>query len=181
MIKILWESKCREIYMKKEKLKIKTRDIVLIGIMLAIMEVVKVSLSLIPGVELVSLLFIVYTLFFREKMVYVLPAFCLLEGVLYGFGIWWFAYLYIWAILVGVVYLFRRNQSAWFFSILSGIYGLLFGLMFVPVYYVTGGIGTALSWWIDGLRVDVIHGISNFILCLVLFKPLTHVLMKIKY
>ena len=81
--------------MSKEKLLLKTRDIVLIGIMISIIEVVKFSLSFIAGVEMVSLLFIVYTLFFREKMIYVLPAFYLTEGVLFGFGIWWFMYLYI--------------------------------------------------------------------------------------
>ena len=168
-------------YMIKDKLKIETRDIILIGIMLAIIEVVKVSLSLIPGVELVSLLFIVYTLFFHEKMVYVLPAFCLIEGALYGFGIWWFAYIYIWAMLVGAVYIFRRNQSVWFWSILSGIYGLIFGLLYIPIYLITSGVDTAISWWIAGLPVDIAHGISNFVLCLVFFRPLSRVLKTIKY
>ena len=166
--------------MTKEELGITTKDIVLIGVMLSVIEVVKVSLSFVPGVELVSLLFIVYTLFFQEKMVYVLPAFCLLEGILYGFGIWWFAYLYIWTILVVVVYLFRNKQSAWFWSILSGIYGLLFGFLFTPIYIVTGGISMAISWWISGIYVDIIHGVSNFVICLVLFKPLNRIIKIIK-
>lgn len=167
--------------MVKEELKIKTKEIVLIGIMLSVIEAVKISLSFIPGVEMVSLLFIVYTLFLRKKMIYVLPAFCLLEGILYGFGIWWFAYLYIWAMLVGVAYLFRKNQSVWFWSVLSGIYGLLFGVLFVPIYLVTSGVDTAISWWIAGIPVDIAHGISNFVLCIILFKPLNRVLKMIKY
>ncbi len=166
--------------MVKEKLLIKTKDLVLIGIMLAVIEAVKFSLSFIPGVEMVTLLFILYTLFFREKMVYVLPAFCLLEGVMYGFGLWWFMYLYIWAILVFIVYLFRKKQSVWFWSTLSGLFGLSFGLLCSPVYLVTGGINVAISWWIAGIPVDVIHGISNFLICLVLFNPLNRVIKMIK-
>ena len=161
--------------MTKEKFSINTKDIVLIGIMLAVIEVVKFSLSFIAGVEMVSLLFIVYTLFFREKMVYFLPTFCLVEGVLFGFGLWWFMYIYVWAILVIAVYLFRNKKSVWFFSILSGIFGALFGLLCSPVYIFTGGINFAISWWIAGIPTDILHGISNFIICLVLFKPLNRI------
>ena len=161
--------------MAKDKLRITTKDIVLIGIMLSIIEAVKFSLSFIAGVEMVTLLFIIYTLFFQEKMVYVLPAFYLIEGVLFGFGLWWFAYLYIWAILVLVVYLFRKKQSVWLFSIVSGMFGLLFGLLCSPVYIITSGINTAIAWWLAGLPTDILHGISNFILCIILFKPLNRV------
>lgn len=166
--------------MTKEKMSITTKDIVLIGIMLATIEVVKFSLSFIAGVEMVTLLFILITLLFEKKMVYVLPAFYLLEGVLFGFGLWWFMYLYVWSLLVYVVYLSRKRQSVWFWSTLSGVFGLLFGLLCSPVYIFTGGIDMAKAWWIAGLRVDVIHGISNFIICMVLFKPLSRVVKMIK-
>jgi energy-coupling factor transport system substrate-specific component len=162
--------------MTKNEFAITTRDIVLIGVALAIIESVKFALSFIPGVEIVSLLFVIYTLFFQKKMVYVLPTFCLLEGAMYGFGIWWFMYLYIWAILVSVVYLFRNKTSVWFWSTLSGIYGLLFGLLCCPVYFATVGIDMAMSWWIAGIHTDIVHGIFNFIICLILFKPLSRVL-----
>lgn len=166
--------------MTKEKLRITTKDIVLIGIMISIIEVVKFSLSFMAGVELVTLLFIVYTLFFKEKMVYALPAFFLTEGVLFGFKIWWFMYLYVWTILVALVYLFRKNQSVWFWSIISGIYGLIFGMLCSLIYIATDGVNAAISWWIAGMPTDVIHGISNFIICLVLFKPLNRAFNMIR-
>lgn len=159
---------------------ITTKDIVLMGIMLATIEVVKFSLSFIAGVEMVTLLFILTTLLFEKKMVYVLPAFYLLEGVLFGFGLWWFMYLYVWALLVFVVYLSRKRQSIWFWSTISGVFGLLFGLLCSPVYIFTGGIDMAKAWWIAGLRTDIIHGISNFIICMVLFKPLSRIVKMIK-
>ncbi len=166
--------------MPKEKLSITTKDIVLMAIMLSVIEVVKFSLSFIAGVEMVTLLFIVYTLFFEKKMVYFLPAFYLTEGVLFGFHIWWVAYLYIWTILVFAVYFFRRNESVLFWSILSGIFGLLFGALCSPVYFVTLGSHVAISWWIAGIPTDILHGISNFILCLILFKPLNRVAKIVK-
>lgn len=162
--------------MTKNEFAITTRDIATIGTSLAIIEVAKFILSFIPGVEIVSLLFIMYTLFFQKKIIYVLPTFCLLEGVMYGFGIWWFMYLYIWAILVSVVYLFRNKTSVWFWSTVSGIYGLFFGLLCCPVYFVTGGINMTISWWLAGIPTDIIHGVSNFIICLILFKPLSRIL-----
>ena len=151
--------------MIRNNITITTKDIVLIGTMLTTLEVAKYLLSFISGIEVISLLFIVYTLFFEKKMVYLLSAFYIVEGALYGFGIWWFMYLYIWALLVFITYLFRKNNSVWFWSTLSGLYGLLFGLLCSPVYLVIGGVQMAASWWITGISTDIIHGISNFILC----------------
>ena len=167
--------------MTKAKLKLTTRDIVLMGLMLSSIEVAKAALSFIAGVEIVTLLFILYTLYFREKMVYLLPCFYLTEGVLYGFGIWWFAYLYIWALLVWLVYLFRNRQSVWFWSTLSGLFGLCFGLFCAPLCLFTGGIYMAISWWIAGLPMDILHCISNFVVCLILFKPLNRVFGRVKW
>lgn len=79
----------------KEKFTLTTKDIALMGVMLAVLEVAKFALSSIASVEVVTLLFIVYTLFFGKKMVYMLPAYLLIEGILSGFGIWWFMYVYI--------------------------------------------------------------------------------------
>lgn len=150
------------------------------GIMLTIIEAAKLALSSIAGVEVVTLLFIVYTLFFGKKMVYMLPTYLLIEGVLGGFGIWWFMYVYIWAILVGITYVCRKHKSVAFWSIASGIFGLLFGLLCCPIYFITNGIQTGITWWIAGIPTDILHGVSNFVLCLVLFKPLNNILGYLK-
>ena len=166
--------------MDNKKVLISTKDIVLMGIMLAVLEVGKFALSFIAGVEVVTLLFILYTLFFGKKIFYMLPAFLIIEGIIGGFGIWWFMYVYIWAILVFITYLCRKHESMWFWSIICGLFGLLFGTLCCPVYFVTFGTQTAISWWIAGIPTDIIHGVSNFILCMILFKPLKKVLDRIK-
>lgn len=162
------------------KIKISTKDIAIMGIMLAIIEAAKFALSFIAGVEVVTLLFILYTLFFDKKMVYVLPAFLIIEGIIGGFGLWWFMYVYTWAILVIVSYLFRKHTSMWFWSVVSGLFGLLFGTLCCPVYFIAFGTETAISWWIAGIPTDIIHGVSNFVLCMILFKPLKKVMDNVK-
>ena len=113
----------------RKKISITTKDIILMGVALAVIEVAKVALGFIAGIEIVTLLFVLYTLFFEKKMIYFLPTFLLIEGIVNGFGIWWIMYIYVWSILVLITYLFRKHQSLWFWSIFTGIYGLFFGLL----------------------------------------------------
>lgn len=164
----------------KEKFTLTTKDIALMGVMLAVLEIAKFALSSIAGVEVVTLLFIVYTLFFGKKMVYMLPAYLLIDGILSGFGIWWFMYVYIWALLVWITYMFRKNKSVWFWSMISGLFGLFFGLLCCPVYFITNGVQTGIAWWIAGIPTDILHGVSNFVLCMILFKPLNNELGRLK-
>ncbi|MCM1283409.1 MAG: hypothetical protein NC180_11710 [Muribaculaceae bacterium] len=158
---------------------ITTRDITLIGLMIATIEIAKRSLAFVPNVELVSFLIILYTLYFGKRIFYALPAFLLLEGVSYGFGLWWFMYLYIWPMLAGLVLLFRKQTSVWFWSILSALFGLAFGALCSIPYIFLSGPKAAFTWWVAGIPYDVIHCISNFAVCLILYLPLSKLLTKL--
>lgn len=160
------------------KKSISVKDIALMGMMLATIEAVKLALGFIPGVELVTLLIILYTLFFEKKMLYIIPTFILIEGAIYGFGIWWLMYAYIWPLLILLTYLFRKQQSIWFWSIFAGFFGLFFGALCSLTYVFTSGPMVAITWWVSGIPTDVLHCISNFILCRILFVPLRNVLQK---
>lgn len=164
----------------KRKNKLAIREIVIMGMMIAILEAAKQALAAIPNVELVTLLLILYTLFLGGKVLYVILAYVLIEGCLYGFGIWWFSYLYVWPLLALFAWLFRRQESVWFWSIFSGAYGLFFGALCALVQLVIGGPAAAFTWWVAGIPYDLIHGVSNFILCLVLFRPLNEVLRRLR-
>lgn len=158
--------------------KLTVRDITEIGIMIAALEAAKHALAFLPNVELVTLLIILYTLTFQKKIIYVIPAFLLLEGCWYGFGLWWVMYAYIWPLLALCTYLLRKQESVWVFSILAGAFGLGFGALCSIPYFFIGGSRTAFAWWVAGIPYDIIHGISNFILCRVLFLPLKNVCKK---
>lgn len=152
----------------------KAKDIAEDGLAAALLIVAQVGLAWIPNVELVSLLLIIYTLLRKRQVYLILAVFVILEGILYGFGLWWFSYLYTWPILCLSINLISRKKvpGALTLAILSGMFGLLFGLLSALSYLVTGGPGAALSWWVAGIPFDIIHGISNFIITLILFRPL---------
>lgn len=159
---------------------LKSKDIVLIGMMVATIEAAKISLSFLANIELVSLLIILYTLFFGKKAVYAIYIFVLMEGVLYGFGTWWFVYLFIWPLLSLLTYLFKKQTSPLFWAVLSGFFGLAFGAFSALPYCILSGIPTGMAYWVSGIPFDIAHCIGNFTLALILFKPLHRMLQKVK-
>lgn len=144
----------------------------LMAMMGTVMVVSKEALAFLPNVELVSLLTILFTLVFRRKAIGGLAVFLLLEGVLYGFGLWWLMYLYMWPILAGLTWLFRWMKHAWQWAILSGLYGLAFGTLCSLVYLPMGGVSMVIAWIISGFTFDLIHAGGNFLLALLLYIPL---------
>ncbi len=157
----------------------KVKEIVLIGIMSTILVILQVGLSFLPNIELVSLLIIVFTLVFGRKTLYIIYVFVAVEGIIYGLGLWWINYLYIWTILFILVMLLRRQHSPYIWATISGFFGLIFGaLCAIPNIFISG-IGSALAYWIAGIPFDVIHCVSNFVIALLLAQPLYTVLDKI--
>lgn len=161
-------------------MRLRTKDIVWIGMMVALLEAGKPALMVLPNIEVVSLLIILFTLFFGRKILYAIAVFVLIEGILFGFGIWWVMYLYAWPLLALVTLCFRKQESVWVFAMISGVYGLLFGAMCSLPYLFVGGWRTAFAWWIAGIPYDMLHGAGNFVVCLVLFVPLKRVLSKLE-
>ena len=62
------------------------KDITLIGMMVAIIEVSKVTLAHLPNIELTTFWIIMFSLYLGKKIYYTIPAFILIEGIIYGFG-----------------------------------------------------------------------------------------------
>ena len=164
------------------------RDITMIGVMVAVIEVCKVTMAALPNIELTTFWIIMFTLFFGRKSIFAVPVFILIEGTIWGFGLWWIMYLYIWSLLALLVWVFRKQESVWFWSILSSLFGLAFGaLSAIPYFFIgfssggfRGGLSGLFSYWIAGIPFDITHGISNFVLMLVLYKPVRHIMNKAK-
>lgn len=163
--------------MKSAKLSV--YDIAQIGIMTAAMEGGKLALAFLPNVEIVTLLVILYTLCFGRNVFYAIFIFTWIEGSLYGFGIWFIAYLYIWPMFALITRLFRKKTGAVFWSILSAFFGLFFGAFSAVPYIFISGLDGAFAWWIAGIPYDMIHCVSNFVITLALFRPLNTVLNRL--
>lgn len=161
-------------------MKLNSKEIAVVGMMTALLEAAKAALNALPNVELVSLLIILFTLFFGGKVLYAIAAFIVIEGMIFGFHVWWISYLYVWPLLAFVTWIFRRQESVWVFAAISGVFGLAFGALSSIPYYVIGGWSMGFSWWIAGIPYDLIHGISNFVLCMILFVPIRKVMRRQK-
>ena len=160
-------------------------DVALVALMVAVIEVFKFTMMGLPNIELTSFWLILFSKNFGKKVYYVVPVFTLIEGVIFGFNLWWISYLYVWPLLVLVTRIFRKNNSALTWAIISAVFGLSFGALCAIPYAFTGtdlqsGLSIAFSWWVAGIPWDIAHCVGNFVLTLLLYKPLSEIMLKIQ-
>ena len=155
-----------------------------IGLMAAILEVSKIALSLLPNIELVSLEIILFTLYLGPWSIAAVLVFVAVECTVWGLSLWTVTYIYVWPILVGLTLLFRKHENksgeVFFFSMLSGLFGLFFGALCAIPFFFIGGWKSMFGMWVSGIPYDLLHCGGNFLLCLLLYKPLHSLLNRIK-
>lgn len=156
----------------REKHSLTVKDVAAFGMMLALIEACKHALDFLPNVELVTLLFIVFTMNFGPRVIAVAVAFTFLETAFWGVSNWVIMYLYIWPAEILFVWFTRKHASYWFHAVFSGLFGLSFGALCSIPYLAVGGPTMAFTWWVAGIPWDIVHGVGNFVLCLFLYKPL---------
>lgn len=172
--------------MKEKKGRLSIKDITLIGMMVAVIEVCKMALAWAPNIELTSFLLIMFTLFFGGKIVFVVPVFILIEGAVYGVQMWWIMYLYAWPLLVFITWLFRKQESVWFWCVVSSLFGFGFGFLCSFPYAIVGatsggilnGLYAGFTWWVAGIPFDMIHGVANFVIMMILYHPVRMILKE---
>lgn len=155
------------------------RDMCVLSLLGALMVGAQVAMSPLPNIEPVTLLLICCTVVYGARAFYPCYIFVLLEGLIYGFGIWFANYLYVWALLVALVLPLRKNTSRLFWAAVSGVYGLCFGALCAIPYFFVGGWEMGFSYWVSGIPYDLLHAAGNAVLAAALVKPLTGVLKKL--
>ena len=63
---------------------------------------------------------------------------------------------------------------------IAGGFGLLYGALCAIPYFFMGGLAAAISYWIYGIPFDLIHGISNVCIMLLLWKPMGKVFARLE-
>lgn len=172
--------------MKESKLHV--RDLCLMALMVAVIEVCKVAFAGLPNIELTTFWVLIFSICFGRKIFFVIPVFIAIEGAIYGFGLWWIMYLYAWPLLALFAMSFRKSDSVIFWSMVSAVFGLLFGFLCAIPYIFIGtmdgglmeGFRLAFAWWVAGIPFDLIHGAGNFVIMLVLYHPITKVMKLAK-
>lgn len=151
----------------------------LFGILGALTFGAKLVMAGLPNIEPVSLFVMLFAVTFGRKALFPIYIYVLLELILYGFGPWNLGYLYVWALLAAAAWRLRAMTSPLGWGLLAAVFGLLFGLLFTPIYLAVGGVGAAVAWWVSGLYFDLLHCAGNFVIALALFNPLRKLLDRL--
>lgn len=159
--------------------KLKIREITLFAVLGAMTFAAKYGMAALPNIEPVSLMVMLFAVTFGKKAVYPIYLYVLMELLFFGIGIWNIMYLYIWAILALAAWYCRRMESPLGWALLSGSFGLLFGGLCMPVDAAIGGMGYAISKWVSGIPFDIAHCAGNFVISLVLFRPMRKLMEKL--
>lgn len=155
--------------------------IVLIAFLSALLVVAKEALSVIPNVELVTLLLLVYTkLLGYKKTLYITFIFTTIQAIIYPPHTWIITYYLVWPLLVlGGSLIFKLKGSGVIIAIYAAVFGLTFGAFDSLVLSFVYGFHTFVPIWIRGLPWDLVHGFSNYLTVLLLFEPLQKNLKKL--
>ena len=160
-------------------MKLTLRQIALFGVLAALTFGAKVAMSGLPNIEPVSLMVMLFAVVFGWKGLYPVYLYVLMEVLLYGINLWNINYLYIWTVLFALAMLLRPLKHPLWWALLSGCFGMAFGLLCSPVYMVIGGFDYGIRWWLSGIAFDLPHAIGNFVIALVLFVPLRLLLTRL--
>lgn len=152
--------------------KITVREMTLFAVLGALTFGAKYVMAVLPNIEPVSLCVMLFGVIFGKKALYPIGVYVVLEFLFYGLGIWNVMYLYIWPILGIGAYFLRKMEHPLGWAVFSGAFGLLFGGLCMPVDMIIGGVSYAAAKWISGIPFDIAHCIGNFVMALVLFRPM---------
>lgn len=164
-------------------MKLNIKEIAVFGMLGAMMFASKMLMEFLPNIHLLGVFTIATTVVYRQKALYPIYIYVLLNGLIAGFNVWWVPYLYIWTILWGATMLLPKSlpQKAkpFIYMGLCGLHGFLYGILYAPAQALFFGLSfdAAIAWIVAGFPFDAIHGVSN-IICGVLICPIIAVLKK---
>lgn len=164
-------------------MKLNIKEIAVFGMLGAMMFASKMLMEVLPNIHLLGVFTIATTVVYRQKALYPIYIYVLLNGLFAGFNIWWVPYLYIWTILWGATMLLPTNMpqkiKPFVYMGLCALHGFLFGILYAPAQALFFGLSfeATVAWIISGIPFDIVHGISNLV-CGVLICPIIVVLKK---
>ena len=159
--------------------KLTIREITLFAVLGAMMFALQVVMAPLPNIEPVSLLVMIFAAVFGWKALYPVYVFVVMEILFYGISTWNIYYLYVWAVLAFAAILMRKQTQPLAWALLSAVYGLMFGALCGIVDIFVGGFGYAAAKWVSGIPFDLLHCGGNFVIALIMFRPLRNALEKL--
>ena len=166
-------------------MKLSVKEIVLFGMLGALMYASKVIMEVAPNVHLLGVFTVAFTVVYRKKALYPIYIFVLITGILNGFNAWWIPYLYLWFVLWLMTMLLPKRlplkAKPIIYMVVNAIHGFLYGTLYAPAQAFLFGLSFdgMIAWIIAGLPWDFVHGVSNFF-CGLLIVPIISALKKVK-
>ncbi len=155
-------------------------ELLMTSILGAFIFAAKVAMAALPNIEPVTLLLILATVCFGSRAFISCGIYVLLEGLFYGFSMWWISYLYVWPLLVFLALLFQKRENRFFWAVFAAVYGFLFGFLFLPVNYFVYGMASnpelLMIYILNDIPFNAIHAVGNFVSVLLLLTPMRRVL-----
>lgn len=139
----------------------------------------KYVMSGLPNIEPVSLMVMLFGAIFGRRALWPIGVYVAMEVLFYGLGIWNVMYLYIWPLLGLLAWLLRKMEHPLGWALLSGGFGLMFGALCAPVDIAMGGLEYAIAKWVSGIPFDIAHCAGNFVIALVMFRPMRRLMEKL--
>ncbi len=149
-------------------MKLKIREIAVFSMLGALMFASKILMEAIPNVHLLGCMIMAITLVYRAKALFPIYIYVFVNGIYAGFAPWWIPYLYVWAILWGMTMLLPKKMpkklTPVIYMMVCALHGFLFGVIYAPAQAWMFGYDfeMMLAWIVAGFPADIIHGISNF-------------------
>ena len=167
-----------------ESKKINIRDIAVLAVYGVIIYISKVVLEFLPNFHLIAMFIITLTVVYRAKALISIYVFVFLTVYMNGLSLWTIPYFYIWLFPFILTLLLPRNLpdkiSAICWTVIAVLHGFLYGTLYAPfqAFAFDLSFDATIAWIITGLPWDLVHGISNGLLSL-LILPLVKLLKKI--
>jgi len=164
---------------KDSRPRLSLSEVALFGVLGGLTFGAKFVMAALPNIEPVSLMIMLFAVTFGAKALFPIYVYVLMEFAVYGLNTWSICYLYIWLVLWAAAFVLRRMTHPLGWALLSGVFGLLFGLLCAPVDLAIGGLAFALAKWVNGIPFDLLHCAGNFVLALALFPTLRRLLERL--
>ena len=143
-------------------------ELVLFSMLGALILASDIAMDALPNVHIVGMLTVALTAVFRVRALIPIYVYVFITGLVYGFSLWWVAYLYVWFILWCMAMLIPRRApkvvKLVLYPTVAALHGLIFGALNAPLYAIVYNMGFdgMIAWIVSGLGFDIIHTVGNF-------------------
>lgn len=155
-------------------MKLNIRETAVFAMLGALMFASRQLMAVLPNIHLICTIIIAITVVYRQKALYSIYTFVLIEGLMGGFNLWWIPYLYIWTIPWAVTMLLPKNMSPKLqpviYCAVCSLHGFLYGTLYAPAQALMFGLDFKgmIAWIIAGFPYDCIQGVGNLFLGLLI-------------